>query len=199
MTNRPLQIGVTGGMGSGKSLVCHIFQCLGAPVYDADSRAKNLMTTDGILVEQIKKEFGVLTYTPDGKLDRSYLSKATFGHPERLGKLNSLVHPRVADDYSRWTESHADFPYLIREAALLYEAGAYLTVDKMIVVTAPEDVRVKRVTIRDPHRTKEDIKTIMESQWPEEEKIKRADFIVKNDDRHMVIPQVLDLHHQFIA
>jgi dephospho-CoA kinase len=116
-----------------------------------------------------------------------------------LKTLNGLVHPRVAEDYSRWAESHPDSPYLIREAALLYEAGSYTSVDKMIVVTAPEDVRIKRITFRDPHRTPEDIKAIMKNQWPEEEKVKRADFIIHNDDLHMVIPQVLQLHHQFTA
>src|SRR5882672_8791463 len=95
----PLQVGITGGIGSGKSLVSRIFNSLGVPVYDADSRAKNLMTTDGILIEQIKKEFGILSYHDDGSLDRSYLSAATFGHREKLEKLNSLVHPRVANDY----------------------------------------------------------------------------------------------------
>ena len=194
---RPLQVGITGGIGSGKSLVCHVFRCLGAPVYDADSGAKKIMTSDGLLVEQIKNEFGSSAYLKDGSLDRSYISKATFGNPERLEKLNSLVHPRVAADYATWLETHREDTYVVREAALLYEAGAYRSVDKMIVVSSPAEVRIRRVLARDAHRTREDVQAIMKNQLPEEEKLKRADYIIYNDDQHMVIPQVLALHARF--
>ena len=193
---RPLQVGITGGIGAGKSLVCRIFQCLGVLVYDADSRAKDLMATDAILVEQIKKEFSQLAYRPDGTLDRVYLSKVTFGYQERLEKLNNLVHPRVAFDYQKWWRAHQNSKYLLKEAALLYEAGSYKTVDKIIVVTAPESIRISRIMARDPHRSQEDIKAIMKSQWPEAEKLKRADYVVYNDQR-MLIPQVLHLHSEF--
>ena len=197
--DHPLQVGITGGIGSGKSLVSRIFKCLGVPVYDADSRAKNLMTTDGILIKQIKKEFGNLSYRNDGSLDRSYLGKETFGHQERLEKLNSLVHPRVANDYQQWVMTQENQRYVLREAALLYEVGVYKSIDKMIVVSSPEAIRMKRILARDPHRTEEDIKIIMMNQWPEEEKLKRADFIIYNDDQQLIIPQVLRLHAQFNA
>jgi len=193
---RPLEVGVTGGIGSGKSLVSRIFQCLGAPVYDADLRAKNLMTTDGILIEQIKKEFGSLSYLPDGSLNRAHISQSVFGNPERLKTLNGLVHPRVAQDYGRWVE-HQQSAYVIREAALIFEAKAHGTLGKVIVVHAPEELRIKRVKARDPHRTETEIKGIINNQWPEEKKMSLADFIIYNDDEHMVIPQVLELHHQF--
>jgi dephospho-CoA kinase len=189
---RPLQVGITGGIGSGKSLVSRIFMTFGIPVYDADTHARSLMTTDEILVGQIKKEFGVDAYSNDGTLDRSYLSAATFGKKDRLEKLNSFVHPRVAADYLKWSEEYSNSPYLLREAALLYEIGA--TVDRMIVVSAPEDVRIRRITLRDPQRTTEQIKAIIKSQWREEEKLKRADYIVLNDDSTMVVPQVLKIH-----
>ncbi|MBL7852541.1 MAG: dephospho-CoA kinase [Cyclobacteriaceae bacterium] len=195
----PLQVGITGGIGSGKSVVCKIFQHLGIPVYDADSRAKNLMTTDGILVEQIKKEFGNLAYLPDGGPDRAYLSQQVFGNPERLRALNGLVHPRVALDYANWVDGHGEFPYLIREAALLYEAGIAPKLGPIIVVIAPEDLRIQRVQARDPHRTVEEIRKIIGSQMPDEEKMKRADHILLNDDQHLVIPQVLRLHHLFLT
>lgn len=197
--NSPLQIGVTGGIGSGKSLVCRIFQSLGAPVYDADSRAKIVMTTDGILVEQIKKEFGTLSYDADGNVNRSYLGQAAFGNSERLKTLNSLVHPRVALDYQKWLAAHAASAYVIREAALLYEAGVSSSLGQTIVVYAPEALRIRRVQARDPNRTPEDIRKIIENQWPDEEKMKRADHIIRNDDEHLVIPQVLRLHHEFQA
>ena len=193
----PLQVGITGGIGSGKSLVSRIFKCLGAHVYDADGRAKNLMSTDAELASQIKKEFGPLSYRPDGTLDRTYLGKVTFGKSDRLEKLNHLVHPRVAQDYQNWINRHSSFKYILREAALLYEAGAYKTIDKMIVVSAPENVKIKRVLARDPQRSRDDVKAIIASQWPDEEKLKRADFIIYNDNQHLVIPQVLMLHNQF--
>ena len=197
--HRPLQVGITGGIGAGKSLVCQIFRRLGVSVYDADGRAKDLMTTDTVLIETIKKEFGLLAYRPDGALDRVYLSQATFGHPERLEKLNNLVHPRVADDYQAWWMAHQTSMYLLREAALLYEAGSYKSLDKMIVVTAPESIRINRIMARDQHRSQNDINAIIKSQWPEAEKLRRADYIIHNDDQHMVIPQVLQLHSEFIS
>ncbi len=197
--DRPLQVGITGGIGSGKSLVCQIFKTLGVPVYDADSQAKVLMMTDTVLIEQIKKEFGQTSYRADGSLDRKYLSSATFGKKDRLEKLNSLVHPRISADYIHWANEQIGVPYILREAALLYEVGANASIDKMIVVSAPEGIRIKRVSLRDPQRTIEQIKAIINSQWPEEEKLKRADYIIYNDDSRMVIPQVLEIHESLIS
>lgn len=196
--SRPFQVGITGGIGSGKSTVCRIFSSLGIPVYDADTRAKELMTTDGILIEQIKKEFGTLSYLPDGNLNRDHLRQAAFGNAERLKALNSLVHPRVAADYAKWVEAHAQSPYLIREAALLFEAGAAAALGCVVFVHAPESIRIRRVLVRDPHRSENDIRNIIANQWPEEEKMKRADEIIHNDDNHLIIPQVLRLHQQFL-
>jgi dephospho-CoA kinase len=194
----PLQIGVTGGIGSGKSLVCKIFVQLGISVYDADSHAKALMATDGILISQIKKEFGHLAYLPDGALNRKHLADHVFADEDRLEKLNKLVHPRVAVDYEKWLSSHSGEGYVLKEAALLFESGSYRTLDKTITVSAPESVRRKRVLQRDAHRTVEQFKGIVEKQMPEEEKLKRADFIIVNDDITPVIPQVLRLHHLFL-
>ena len=194
----PIQIGITGGIGSGKSLICSIFNALGIPSYDADSRAKRLMTTDGILVDSIKKEFGVLSFHPDGKLNREYIRGIVFNNNERLKKLNSLVHPRVAVDYQEWIKLHDAHPYVIREAALLFESGSASLQDKVIVVHAPEELRIRRVTSRDPQRTENEIRNIMKSQMSETEKLERADFIIFNDDTQLVIPQVLKLHEQFL-
>jgi dephospho-CoA kinase len=195
----PLQIGITGGIGSGKSLVCRIFQILGAPVYDADSRAKDLMTTDGILISRIKKEFGELSYRQDGSLNREYLGEKVFNDAERLKVLNSLVHPRVAEDYTQWVGRHQQALYVIKEAALLFEAGSYKALDKVIVVHAPSSVRIKRVLSRDKHRTEAQVREIMKNQLPDEDTLARADFIIRNDESQLVITQVLDLHHQFSA
>lgn len=194
----PLQVGVTGGIGSGKSLVCKIFAQLGIPVYDADSHAKALMTTDGILISQIKKEFGHLAYLPDGTLNRKHLADHVFADEDRLEKLNELVHPRVAIDYEKWLSSHVKEIYVLKEAALLFESGSYRSLNKIITVSAPETLRQKRVLHRDAHRTVEQFKGIVEKQMPEEEKLKRADYIIVNDDITPVIPQVLTLHRMFV-
>jgi dephospho-CoA kinase len=199
MSNRPLQIGITGGIGSGKSLICKIFACLGVPIYDADSRAKSIMTTDGILVEQIKKEFGSLSYYEDGRLNREYLSAAVFNDADKLKRLNELVHPRVGADSEKWVEENAAHPYLLREAALLFESGSFKKLDKVIVVTAPEALRVKRVLQRDKQRTEQEVIAIIRNQMTEEEKVKRADFVIHNDETELVVPQVLKLHEQFVT
>lgn len=195
----PLQIGITGGIGSGKSLVCKIFHCLGIPVYDADSHAKELMTTDGILISNIKKEFGELSFNTDGSLNRNYLSLTVFNDTEKLKKLNNLVHPRVGEDYNRWLEQKWSYPYVLKEAALLYEAGSDRLLDKVIVVHAHETLRIQRVLKRDPYRTEDQVRAIVGNQMPEEEKMKRADFIVVNDEKELIIPQVMELHARFLS
>ena len=198
MRSKPFQIGITGGIGSGKSTICKIFTCLGVPVYDADSRAKSIMTTDGILIEQIKKEFGDLAYLPDGSLDREYLSRVIFENQEKRSLLNQMVHPRVAADTERWLDQNQEASYVVREAALLIESGAYQNVDKVILVTAPEELRIKRVLARDPHRLREEIRKIIATQMPEEEKKKVADVVVYNDETQLLVPQILHLHNQFL-
>ena len=195
--HQPVQIGITGGIGSGKSLVCRIFHVLGVPVYDADSRAKKLMTTDGILINQIKKEFGTLSYYEDGTLNRELLGKNVFNNPEMLARLNSLVHPRVALDYSQWTQEQSGVKYCLKEAALLFEAGSYQSLDKIIVVAAPDELRIKRVLQRDRHRNRADVEKIINNQMPQEEKINKADFVINNDETELVVPQVLKLHEWF--
>lgn len=193
-----LQIGITGGIGSGKSLVCRIFNLLGVPVYDADSRAKSLMTTDGILVSQIKKEFGTLSFRADGSVNREYLAEHVFSDPEKLKKLNQLVHPRVGEDYAQWVKEQRSV-YVLKEAALLFEAKSNTALDKIIVVSAPEALRIKRVLLRDKHRTEEQVKDIIRNQLMEEEKLKLADYIIINDETKALIPQVLQLHQQFLS
>ena len=165
-------------------------------MYDADSRAKALMTTDGILISQIKKEFGNLSYNTDGTLNRKHIGEAAFGNPEKLKSLDAMVHPRVAADYEQWAAGQAH-PYVIKEAALLFEAGSYKNLDKIIVVSAPEHLRIKRVVSRDPGRTEQMVKDIIRNQMPDPEKTQRADFVVVNDESQLVIPQVLQLHQIF--
>jgi dephospho-CoA kinase len=197
--NEPLRIGITGGIGSGKSLVCKIFNSLGVPVYDADSMARKLMTSDFVLIDQIKKEFSEASYHQDGSLNREYLTKEVFNDSIKLAKLNQLVHPRVAIDSENWIELNKSYPYVVKEAALLFESGASKSLDKIIVVTAPERLRIQRVLDRDKSRREEDVLKIILNQMDEEEKIAKADFIIRNDETELVVPQVLKLHERFIA
>lgn len=194
-----VHIGITGGIGSGKTLICRIFQRLGVHVYNADDRAKVLMNSDPGLKSQISAEFGSDAYQADGKLDRKHIAKSVFDNPEKLKKLNSLVHPSVGEDYKVWANGFSDQPYILREAALLYEAGVASMLDKVIVVSAPEEIRIKRVLERDSQRTEQEVRAIINSQWKEEEKVKRADYVILNDDEHMVIPQVLKLHKGLLS
>jgi dephospho-CoA kinase len=194
---KPLQVGITGGIGSGKSLVCKIFGILGVPAYDADSRAKILMTTDGILVEQIKKEFGSLSYDGVGGLNREFLSATVFTKEDKLKKLNALVHPRVAIDYEQWVRTQVGCNYVLKEAALLFESGSYQMLDTVILVSAPKEVRIRRVLTRDSHRTKADIEKIIQNQLSEEEKEAKANFIIRNNESELIVPQILNLHERF--
>jgi dephospho-CoA kinase len=195
----PLKVGLTGGIGAGKSTVARVFGALGVPAYDADSRAKTVMTTDGILVDEIKKEFGTLCYQNSGELNRTYLASLVFSDPLKLNRLNQIVHPRVQADFESWVNRHAAHPYVLKEAALLFEAGTIEALDAVMVVTAPEHVRRQRALARDPHRTAETVNDIMKNQWPEFEKTKRADFVIVNDESVLVIPQVLDVHRQLMT
>ena len=195
-----LQIGITGGIGSGKSTVATVFHCLGIPVYDADSHAKALMTTDGNLKEAIRKEFGTLSFTDQGQLNRNFLASEVFPNQEKLKRLNQLVHPRVAEDYQKWfnVQQNRRCPYVVKEAALLYDSGSNRLLDKVIVVAAPDSVRMERVKERDK-RSVLAIETIMKRQMPQEEMIQRADFVVENDGKSMILPQILKLHQLFLT
>ncbi len=194
----PLQVGVTGGIGSGKSWVCKIFSTLGAPVYDADSQAKKLMESDGLLMDQIKSHFGELSYSKEGALNRKYLSKKVFDDPVKLAQLNQLVHPQIALDYNEWVQRNKHHSYVVKEAALFLETGSYKTLNKIIVVIAPEVLRIMRVLERDRFRDREGILKIMRNQWSDEDKVKQADFVIRNDETELVLPQVLKLHERFI-
>ena len=196
--NRPLKIGVTGGIGSGKSTVCRIFSVLGIPTYDADAAAKRLMHEDEALRSEIISAFGKDSYNLQGHLNTSYLSQIVFRDESKREVLNNLVHPHTIRDFEAWAEKQSGFPYIVKEAALLYEAGADKSVDRVIVVYAPEALRMKRVLERDPSRTASGVRAIMAKQMSEKEKMKRADFVVRNDESTLVSPQVVKIHNHLI-
>lgn len=190
-SSKPVLVGVTGGIGAGKSVVCKIFECLGVPVYYADDRAKWLMNQDAVLRSKIIKAFGEKSY--NGKqLDRSFMSQHVFSNPEKLQALNQLVHPAVAMDNNIWQQKNAGHVLLVKEAALLYETGTYKQLDHTLVVAADLATRMSRVLKRDPQRTEAEVLQIIDKQMPQEDKIKRADFVIINDDDHALIDQVYE-------
>lgn len=194
MSISSLKVGITGGIGSGKTTICLIFETLGIPVYYADSRAKWLMVNDPILIQGVKKLFGEQAYLKDGNLNRSYISKLAFNDQTLLSQLNALVHPAVAKDTLKWHEEQQNVPYTLKEAALLFESGSHLQLDKVIAVSAPEQLRVDRVVQRDQVREAQ-VRSRMSKQMPEAEKLTMADFIINNDEQQALVPQVISIHH----
>lgn len=192
-------IGITGGIGSGKSIMCKIFSVLGTPVYDADSRAKWLMSHEQQLIANIKTNFGEEAYFANGKINNVYLAKKVFHVREALQKLNALVHPAVKKDFKHWCSVNNGNPYLLKEAALLFESGSYKELDHVILVTAPKEIKINRVLKRDKHRSKEQILAIMEKQMSDAEKMPLANYNIINDGKEMILPQVLALHMKFSA
>ncbi|WP_324673718.1 dephospho-CoA kinase [Hymenobacter sp. GOD-10R] len=195
------RIGITGGIGSGKSVVCRLFRVLGVPVYDSDFRAKWVMAHDVALRAELIAAFGTETFDAAGQLNRTYLARTAFADPAQLARLNRLVHPHVGRDFEQWADEQqqAGHAYVLKEAALLYESGAYRQLDRIITVFAPLAIRQARVLHRDPHRTADDILAIVGKQMSEEEKLSRADYIIYNDDEHLLIPQVVALHAEVVA
>lgn len=189
-------IGVTGGIGSGKTTVCKMFETLGIPVYYADEAAKRLMQNEAEVVAAIRELFGDNTYNKEGKLDKSYLAKQVFNDKSKLEKLNAIVHPATIRDSIAWAQKQSA-PYVLKEAALLFESDAFHYVDKVIGVFAPVTLRIHR-TIKRSNITKEEVLQRMENQINEEVKMRLCDFIIVNDGQHALIPQVLDLHKQLI-
>jgi dephospho-CoA kinase len=188
-----LRVGITGGIGAGKSTVCKIFHALGISVFDADRSAKQMMAENPELKKQLLEMFGPDTFGDDGTLNRKYLAGKVFNDDEELNRLNRLVHPFVIKDYELWLQKIPTAPYSIREAAILLESGNYKDLDVIIVVDAPVDIRIKRVIQRDK-RTEAEIRSIISKQWPIEKKQKFTRFIIQNNEKQFLIPQVLHFH-----
>jgi dephospho-CoA kinase len=194
MSNKILQIGITGGIGSGKSFLCKIFESLSYKIYYADAQAKSLMSTEPFLVKEIKTLLGEEAYLPAGNLNRGFVSEVVFKNPEKLKALNALVHPAVGRDFQRWYKNLSKGytqNFVLKEAAILYESGAYRVSDGVISVYAPKNLRIKRILERDPTNRKA-ILARMDQQWSESEKVSRADFTIFNDGKHHLLPQVRD-------
>jgi dephospho-CoA kinase len=190
-----LKIGITGGIGSGKSTVAKVFEVLGIPVYYADEAAKRLMNEDEELKQKIKLQFGDLAYKDD-KLDKKYLADIVFTSPEKLALLNALVHPATLKDADNWMHKQRT-PYTLKEAALIFESGAQEHLDYVIGVTAPAPLRILRTMQRDGI-TREEVLARIDKQMDETIKMKLCDFVITNDEQEMLLPQLLALHEKLL-
>ncbi len=193
----PLKVGITGGIGAGKTIVSKFFSILGIPVYCADDRAKWLMVHDPKLSKLILQEFGSESFLPDRSLNRVYLAETVFSDPEKVKKINSLVHPAVGREFLNWAQKQPT-PYVLKEAALIFETGGEKSLDYVINVSSPLKIRVDRILIRDPHRSEEQVNQIINQQMPDNEKNGLADFVIKNSENKLLIPQVLAIHEELL-
>lgn len=191
-----LKVGLTGGIGSGKSLVAEMFKLLGVPVMHADAVAKHLMEEDKHLKAAITHLFGEKVY-PNGRLNRPFLASLVFNDKQKLEALNALVHPATVVYGKQWFGKQ-HFPYSIKEAAIFFESGTYVEMDKMIGVHAPAEVRLKRAMQRDSV-SEEEIRKRMQNQMNEEEKMSRCDYVIQNDGSKSIIGQILQIHEELKA
>ncbi len=191
-----LKVGLTGGIGSGKTLVCSVLENLGVPVYYADAEARNLMNSNWELKAGIVNMFGKKAYTKDG-LNRAFLAELVFGDQEKLSRLNKLVHPAVRQDFISWVARQDQSSYVVEEAAILFESGASREMDLSVLVYAPREIRIRRVMERD-QADRDVVLKRMAHQISEEEKKKLADHVINNDGIAMLLPQVIELHNKIL-
>ncbi len=194
--NKPLSIGLTGGIGSGKSLVADFFKLLGIPVYISDLEAKKLMQTNSLVRENLINAFGEVVYSDSGELNRSELAKIIFNNADALKKVNSIVHPQVRLHYKEWLSQHTGVSYVIQESAILFDTGLFKNFDKIITVTADKEIRLSRVVERDSC-SRESVLERMSKQISEQDKIEKSDFVIYNNTE-LVIPQIIDIHNQLL-
>lgn len=187
-----IKVGITGGIGSGKSTVCKIFESLGIPVYYADQQARSLSDHHPEIIKGVKHLFGDDIYTDD-QLNRKKVGELVFVNKKLLNSLNQIIHPVVAQHFENWLKINAKAPYIMKEAAILFESGAYKQVDKIITVSSPKELRLTRVMERD-RLSKEEVERRMLNQMDEAEKIKKSDFVINNNDIDLVVTQVLLVH-----
>jgi dephospho-CoA kinase len=189
------KIGLTGGIGSGKSTVADIFRQLGIPVFNSDEVARKLQDENEEVKNGIKKIFGDTVYDDNGKLIRKKIASIVFSDKNKLEQLNAVVHPAVGKAFEQFCEENKQAKYILKEAAILFEIGDEKNLDEMILVAAPEEVRVQRVVARDGI-SKEEVLSRMKNQWSQKEKIKLANYVIVNDRKELVLPQVVSLNEE---
>ncbi len=192
-----LKIGLTGGIGSGKSVVSQVFSQLGVPVYNADHMAKILVQTNHKLKKAIVAKFGEKSFTEQG-YNTAYIAQLVFNNDNLLRALNKIIHPVVADDFINWCRQQGEKAYVLQEAAILFESRAADLMDYSIVVDAPLELRIERVITRD-HCSKESVEMRIKNQWPADKIRALADWVIENDDKQLILPQILNIHKQLIS
>lgn len=192
-----LRIGITGGIGSGKSTAAGIFRTLDVPVYEADQRARVLMEQSPSVMDGIRRLFGWDIFSEEGKLNRASIAGQVFKDKEKLDALNNIVHPAVKKDFNKWIDSVENTPYCLYEAAILVETGGYSELDRLITVIAPEELRIQRVVDRDGVKESQ-VRSRMANQFSDREKVRVSDYLIINDGEHLLIPQVLEIHRHLL-
>ena len=189
-----ISVGITGGIGSGKTYVCRILESMGYPVFYSDEVAKKIIANSPEAISALKNLFGDEAYTSSGELNRTYLANAIFNNAELRAQMNDIVHPLVRKAFENWV-TEQDQKIVFNEAAILFETGGYKRFDYNVLVAADESIRIERIKKRDGS-TEEDIRARMNSQWPDEKKAKLADFVIKNDGMQALLPQINEMLNQ---
>lgn len=189
-------VGLTGGIGSGKTIVSEVFKSIGIPVYNSDIEAKILMNTDSDIINKLKMIFGYNIYNSENQLDRKKLADLIFNNKDKLNTVNSIVHPPVKKHFQIWMNKQNSL-YVIKETAILFESGTYKDVDKIITVSAPLSLRIKRLILRD-NSNKKKIMERIKNQLNDEYKIKNSDFVINNNNEELILPQILSIHNNLL-
>lgn len=189
-------IGLTGGIGAGKTTVSRLFALLNIPIYIADDRAKRILDIDGEVQNKIKTLFGENSIV-NGTVDRKLIARESFGYPKILEQLNAIIHPVVSTDFEKWKTDNISAPYVVKEAAILFESGSHFGCDKIILVSAPLETRIDRVMKRDVI-SKSEVESRINNQWAEDKKKALSDFFIRNDEENSLISQVMKIHKKIL-
>ena len=190
-----IKVGITGGIGSGKTTICNFFRILNVPVFEADIEAKRILNNSQIVRNKIKAIFGDDIYLPNQTIDRKKLAQLIFNSPPLLQEINAIIHPEVRKYFDEWCDIQ-NSSYIVYEAAILFESGFYKTMDFTILVTSPEKERIKRVMSRE-NTTEEDVKSRISKQWKDDEKMKLADYTLINNNKELLVPRLIELDKKF--
>lgn len=192
-----IKVGITGGIGVGKSIICDLFKVIGIPVFNSDIEAKNIIKSDTDIKKQLVHRFGSDVYLLDGEINKPYFAKIIFNDKEAISFVNSIVHPAVHSHFNSWVNNQKGIHYVLYESAIIYETSVDLMLDRIIVVSSPLEIRIKRVMERDSV-TISKVKERISNQWSQNRIVELADDVIVNDDIKLIIPQVIEIHNNII-